>query len=65
MEPSVHSLRTLIAELVRIEDRVWARNPEEAASGRRGEMLAYLMTEAEWRRWRSVGVIVAEMRRLI
>lgn len=66
MEPNAAQLRALLADLVRLEDRVWARNPEEAASGeRRGEMLRYLMTPDEWREWRAVGSIVAELRKLI
>lgn len=65
MEPAPRDLLAWMAELRRMEDRVWARNPQEAAGERHSEMLAYLMTEAEWRRWRAVDAVVAQMRKLI
>jgi hypothetical protein len=66
MEPTGQNLRAMLTELTRLEDRVWARNPEEArASDRRGEMLLYLMTAEESRHWRSLDAIVAQMRKLI
>jgi hypothetical protein len=65
MEPTPHNLRACLTELMRMEGRIWARNPEEAASESRAEMLTYLMTESEWRRWRSIEAVVAEMRKLI
>jgi hypothetical protein len=65
MEPTPRRLLAWMAELRRMEERVWARNPEEAAGERASEMLTYLMTEAEWRRWRAVGAVVAHMRKLI
>lgn len=55
-------LRAMLAELTQLENRVWARNPEELApSERREEMLAYLMTDGEWRRWCVVSAVVAKM----
>lgn len=66
MDPDARHLRALLAELARLEDRVWARNPEEAgAPARRGDMLAYLMTDDEWRQWRALGAIVLQMRKRI
>ena len=66
MEPTGENLRITLLEMTRLEDRVWARNPEEARlSERREEMLTYLMTDEERRQWRSVAAVLAEMRKLI
>ncbi|HKR87326.1 MAG TPA: hypothetical protein VJS38_04065 [Phenylobacterium sp.] len=62
MDNSRRVLRAMLAELTRLENRVWARNPEEdAPTERRKEMLVYLMTDGEWRRWCAMSAVVAEM----
>ena len=66
MDSTDQILRAMPTDLARLEERVWARNPDDACtSDRRGEMLAYLMTPDESRQWRSLGARVAEMRKLL
>lgn len=65
MKPSAPYLHAVQAKLALLENRVWSRNQEEGAQPDRcGEMLAYLMTDRERQQWRSLNMVVAELREM-
>jgi hypothetical protein len=62
MEPTPRNLLAWIAELNRMEDCVWARNPEDRGEA---DLLPYLMTRCERSRWEAMRTVVEAMRRRI